>query len=59
MNQLGKEPVYQAWGAIAVTHLLAGLPDPRKPTNSYDNVRLDIQLSRWLKTYVIEDPPVK
>ena len=59
MDRLGKESVSQAWGVIAATHLLAGLPDPRNPTKSQANEGLDIQLSRQLKTYRIEDPPVR
>ena len=59
VDLLGKELVSQAWGAIAVTHLLAGLPDPRKPTNSQANEGLDMRLSRKRKTYGIEDPPVR
>ena len=59
MDRLGKESVSQAWGAIADTHLLAGLSDPRKLTNSQANGGLDMLLSRQLKTYRIEDPPVK
>ena len=59
VDRLGKESVSQAWGAIAATHLLAGLPDPRKPTNSQANEGLDMRLSRQLKTYGIEDPLVR
>ena len=33
-DRLGKELVSQAWGAIAKAHLLDGLPDPRKHTDS-------------------------
>ena len=40
-------------------HLLAGLPDPRKPTDSQAKVGLDMRLSQQLKTNGIEDPPVK
>ena len=59
MDRLGKESVSQAWGAIADTHLLAGLSDPWKPTNSQANGGLDMLLSRQLKTYRIEGPPVR
>ena len=59
VDQLGKESVYQAWGAIAATHLLADLSDPRNPTNSQANDRLDMRLSQQLKTYRIEEPPVR
>ena len=41
------------------THLLTGLPDPRNPIDSQANVVLDMRLSCQLKTYGIEDPPVK
>ena len=44
---------------IAATRLLAGLPDPRNPTKSQANDRLDMRLSRQLKTYGIKDPLVR
>ena len=59
VDRLGKESVSQACGVIATTNLLAGFPDPRKPTNSQANEGLDMRLSRQLKTYRIEDPLVR
>ena len=59
MDQLGKESVSQAWGAIATSHLLDGLPDPRKPADSQAHTRIDKHLTRQLKTYGLEDPPVR
>ena len=59
MDQLGKELVSQAWGAIAATHLLADLLDPRKPTDSQAIDGLDMRLSWQLKTYGIEDPSIR
>ena len=59
MDQLGKELVSRARGVIATAHLLDGLPDPRKPADSQAHTRLDKRLTRQLKTYGIEDPPVR
>ena len=59
MYQLGKESVSQAWGEIATTHLLDGLPDPRKPPDAQAHTGLDIRLARQLITYGLEDPPIK
>ena len=59
VERLGKESVYQAWGGIEETHLLDGLLDPRKPPNVQAHTGLDRCLARKLKTYGLEDPPVK
>ena len=59
MERLGKELVSQAWGAIAATHLLDGLPDPKKPPDAQAHTGLIRRLARQLKTYGLEDPPVK
>ena len=58
MNRLGKESVSQAWGAIAMYHLLDGFPDPRKPADSQEHTVLDMCLARQLKTYGIKDLPI-
>ena len=58
MDRLGKESVSQAWGAIATTHLLDGLSDPRKPADYQAHTGLNKRLTRQLKTYSLEDPPV-
>ena len=50
MDQLGKESVSQAWRVIVATHIMDGLPDPRNPTDSQDNIVLDMRLSQRLKT---------
>ena len=55
MDRLGKESVSQAWGEIATSHLLGGLPDPRKPAESQTHTRLHKRLERQLKTYGLED----
>ena len=59
VEQLGKESVSQAWGEIAATHLLDGLPDPRKPPDAQAHTGLDRHLARQLKTYSLEDPPTR
>ena len=59
VDQLGKESVYQAWGEIAENHLLDSLPDPRKPPNAQAHTGMDRRLARKLKTYGLEDPPIK
>ena len=59
MDRLGKESVSQAWGAIATAHLLDGLSDPRKLADSQAHTGLDKRLTRQLKTYDLEDPPVR
>ena len=59
MDRLGKESVSQAWGAIATTHLLDGLPDPITPADSQAHTGLDKRLTRQLKTYGLKDPPVR
>ena len=59
MDRLGKESVSQAWGAIATAHLLDGLSDPRKLADSQAHTGLDKRLTRQLKTYGLEDPPVR
>ena len=59
MDQLGKESISQASGAIKVTHLLDDLPDLRKPPDAQNHTGLDRRLSHKLKTYGLEDPPVK
>ena len=46
-------------GVIAVTHLLAGLPDPRKLPDYQAHFGLDKRLNQKLKTNEIEDPQVK
>ena len=58
-TDLGRSPFLGHGGAVAATHLLAGLPDPRKPTDFQANDILDMRLSRQLKTYGIDDPPVR
>ena len=50
--------VSQAWGVITVTHLLDGLPKLRKFLEAQACTLLDKRLTRQLKSYVIEDPPV-
>ena len=47
------------WGAIAATHLMDGLPDPRKPPDAQAHSGIDRNITHQLKTYRIEDPPVK
>ena len=59
MEQLGKESVSQAWGAIATTHLLDGLPDPRKLADPQAHTGIDKRLTRQLKTYGLKDPLVR
>ena len=59
MDRLGKESVSQAWGAIAATHLLDGLPDPRKSPDAQAHTGLDRCLAQQIKTYGLEEPPVK
>ena len=59
VEQLGKELVSQAWGAIAATHLLDGLPNPRNPPDAQAHTRLDIRLARKLKIYVLKEHPIK
>ena len=44
---------------IETTHLLDGLDDPRKPSNSQAPTGLDNCLTRQLKTYGIKDTPAK
>ena len=44
---------------IAVTHLLDGLPDPRKPPDAQAHTGLDRRLARQPKTYGLEDPRIK
>ena len=46
-------------GKIAATHILGGLHDPRKPPNAQAHTGLDRLLTRQLKTYGLEDPPIK
>ena len=46
-------------GAIATSHLVDGLPDPIKPADSQPHNRIDKRLMRQLKTYGLEDPPVR
>ena len=41
------------------TYLLDGLPDPRSPPDAHAHTGLDICLAQQLKTYVLDDPPVK
>ena len=41
------------------THLLDCLPDPRKPLDAQAHTGLDRRLTRQLKTYGLEDPPIK
>ena len=57
MDQLGNESVSQAWGEIAMSQLLDGLPDPIKSVNSQAHTGLDKRLTRKLNTYGLEDPP--
>ena len=59
MERLGKESVSQAWGEIAATHLLDSLPNPINPPDAQAHTRPDTRLTRQLKTYGLEDPPVK
>ena len=59
VDRLGKESVSQAWGTIVATHLLDGLPDPRKPPDAQAYTGLDRRLTRQLKIYNLEDPPIK
>ena len=59
MNRLVKESISQAWGEIATSHLLGGFPSPRKPANSHAHTGLKKCLTRKLKTYSLEDPPVR
>ena len=54
-----KESISQAWGAIAAAHLLDGLPYPRNPPNKQAHTGLNRRLTCQIKTYDIEDPPVK
>ena len=42
-----------------MAHLLDGLPDPRKPADPQAHTGLDKRLTRQLKTYGLEDPPVQ
>ena len=42
-----------------MTYLLYGLPNTRNPPDSEAHTGLDKRLTRELKTYRIEDPPVK
>ena len=56
LGRIGKESVSQAWGGIASTHLLDGLPDPRNPPNAQAYTSLDRRLGHQLKTYGVEDP---
>ena len=42
-----------------MTHLLDGLPNPRKLSNSQDHSGLDKHLTRQLNIYGIKDPPVR
>ena len=58
-NDLGRIRFLSHGGEVAATYLLDGLLDPRSPPNSQANARLYMQLTRQLKTYRIEDPPVK
>ena len=51
MGRLGKESVSGAWGLIARSHFMDGLPDPRKPAKSQSHTGLDKRLARKLKTY--------
>ena len=52
------DSVATAWRAIAETHLLEGLPDPRKrPGSSAKD--LDKRLSRMTRHYSLVDPPPK
>ena len=51
--------VSQAWGAIAATHLLDVLPNPRKPPNAQAQTGLDRRLTQQLKTYSLDNPPIK
>ena len=57
MDRLGKESVSQAWGVIATSHLLNGMTDPTKPSDSQAHTGLDKGLTQKLKTYGLEDPP--
>ena len=42
-----------------MTHLLDGLPDPKNTPDSQFHTGPDKRLIRKIKTYGIEDPPVK
>ena len=41
MGRLGRESFSQSWGTIATSHLLDGLPDPRKSSDSQSHTRLN------------------
>ena len=59
MDRLGNDSVFKAWGAIAATHFLDSIPDLRKPPDAQAYTGLYRRLARQLKTYGLEDPPVK
>ena len=50
MKRIGKDSFSQAWGMIAATHLLDGLPNPRKPPGAQAHTGLYRRLARQLKT---------
>ena len=58
LYQLGKDSVSQSWGVIAETHLLDGLPDPRKTIDEKSHTGLGRSLAHQIKIHTIEDPPV-
>ena len=57
MERLGKDFFSQAWGVVAATHLLDGLPGPIKPLGSQAHTGINKCLAGQLKTYGIKNPP--
>ena len=59
LERLGKKSFSQAWGAIAATHFLDGLPNPKNSPETPAYTELDRYLAHHLKIYGIEDPHLK
>lgn len=57
-DSVRSDSVATAWRAVAETHLLEGLHDPRKPYGSTIK-DLDKRLTRQLRHYSFQDPPSK